>query len=203
MKCILLIVLALCAFVTARARTALDFFVDAPDNEVPLLSQPKRLDMVDYFNNGLANTVVNELAGNSRIVEASEKRLVAQLADHASLELDVLVSGNDTVIALITTVLLPMADSDIVFYDSNWQPLRHQPAMPAAAEFASDAARADELMAAVPMFFVKATYRPDDDVFVFTNTSAAYFAENERPDVLLAIPASIERRFRKGKWRKL
>lgn len=202
MKHLILIALAVAAILGAQARTALDFFVDAPSNEVPLLSMPKRLDMVDYFNNGLPNTVVNELAGNSRIVEASERRMVAQITDHTSLELDVLTAGNDTVIALITTVLLPMADSNIVFYDSDWKPLRRQPGMPGIQEFAASEQQADELYAAVPIFFVRATYRPDDGVFVFTNTSAAYFADNERPEVLLSVPAAIERKFSNGKWRK-
>lgn len=203
MKYLILLAFVMAGALAADARSALDFFVGAPDNEIPLLRREARLDMADYFNNGLANTVVNEFGGSSRVTEADERRLVAQLSDESSLELDVLTAGSDTVIAVITTVLLPMADSRITFYDADWQPLRRQPNMPGMREFAGSNAAVRALAAAVPMFFVRATYRPADDVFVFTNTTAPYFAENERPDVLLALPATIELRYNKGKWKKI
>lgn len=200
MKKLLIILLTTAGALVADARTALDFFTSAPDNEIPLLRHSKRLDMVDYYNNGLANTVANELGGAARITEVSERRLTAQLSPESSMELDVLTSGRDTVLAIVTTVLLPMADSQITFYDTDWKPLRRQPQMPGIADFAGNGAQAAEVSAAVPMFFVRATYRPDDDVFVFTSTTAAYFADSERPAALLALPATIERRFKNGRW---
>ncbi|MDE5981790.1 MAG: DUF3256 family protein [Duncaniella sp.] len=123
-KLAVLFLLAVSSILSATAQlTAAKAFVDAPQKIFPLLESNVRMDMVDYFSNGLDTRSGNSLNGKSVITDLTPAVLSARMTDSSSIQLALLTSGNDTIIALVSTVAAPGLDSNIKFYNSKWQPL--------------------------------------------------------------------------------
>ncbi len=109
---------------TAQGRQAGDFFASAPASVFPLLDHNARLDMLDYFSNNMSTPTANNLDGRSAITAMSPTDLTVRLTDSSSAQIALLTAGNDTVVALISTVATPGLDSSISFYDTSWRPLQ-------------------------------------------------------------------------------
>ena len=123
MKQILLTALFLLATLTVTAqKTAADAFTTAPTGIFPLLDQNTRLDMVDYYNSGLATPSANRLQGRSAITSLTPATITVKITDSSSAQIALLPAGRDTIFAVISTVATPGLDSTIKFYDSNWAP---------------------------------------------------------------------------------
>ncbi len=103
--------------------TASKAFIDAPQKVFPLLEQSVRMDMVDYFNNGLDTESANSLNGKSVITDMTPSVLSVKMTDSSTAQLALLKSGTDTVIALVSTVAAPGLDSNLTFYSSKWTPV--------------------------------------------------------------------------------
>ena len=53
----------------------------------------------------------------------------------------------------------------------------------------------------MPTFiFVRAEYKPDERIFVFTNTTAAYYAESDRPDGLALMRPVLKMKYSPKKF---
>ncbi len=129
----------------ASARAVRDFFASEPGIVFPLLPVNTRLDMLDYFDNGQIVSATNNLGNDTQIISLDSTFLSVQTSECRTVELRMFTpSAHDTVIAVIETVELPMADSRISFYDRNWKLLQ-------TSKFITPPTMAD--------FFTKATPR--------------------------------------------
>lgn len=172
MKQILLTALLLLVTLTAAAqKTAADAFTTAPAGIFPLLDKNTRLDMVDYYNSGLATPSANRLQGRSAITSLTPATLTVKITDSSSAQIALLPAGRDTIIALISTVATPGLDSTIKFYDSNWSPLptdRHFTA-PGWNDWLTPGHDTAEVTAHAP--FMLASYFIDTDASTLTATN--------------------------------
>lgn len=106
----------------AGARSVRDFFASEPGLVFPLLPVNTRLDMLDYFDNGQIVSANNNLGNDTQIISLDSTFLALQTSECRTVEMRIFTpSAHDTVIAVIETVELPMADSRIAFYDRNWK----------------------------------------------------------------------------------
>ena len=200
MKAISIILMIACAL-TAGARTAADFFAQAPAAVLPLLAPNTRLDMIDYFNSNLQTPSVNTLGGRSRITELSPEAVTVELSRGATMQLAVIPAGRDSIVAVIETVLTPAADSNIRLYPaSDWSEMA-SPAMPGVAQFADPAHRKEIRTAEMPAYlFVRAEYKPDTGLFRFTDTTRAYYTSDDIPAGLALMRSNIDMRLSGGKF---
>ena len=165
----------------ALARTAADFFTEAPGSVLPLLDRNARLDMIDYFRHGLPTTTTNLFNGSSKVLSESENCIDVQISRDASLQIALLQLKNDTIIAVIETVLTPVADSGITFYRSDWSPAPKQPAMPVAADFIPKDRRKELKDAEMPpAAYIRASFNSSDGSFDFINTTPAMRFDGKR-----------------------
>ena len=104
---------------TART-TAAGAFLNAPAAVIPMLDRNARLDMIDYFNSGSSTPTRNQLNGRSRITEMDSNTVTIEMTDATVYRILLLPAKNDTVFAVIRTAKLPAHDSDIQFYNNNW-----------------------------------------------------------------------------------
>ncbi len=181
------------------ARTAVDFFLEAPDGIVPLLGRNARMDMADYHRYGLATATENEVGGQSRIVESSDRAMLIEMGPSSSVQLAVLPVRNDTLVAVVETVLTPQADSGIRFYRvSDWSEVQQRTPAVSISDFymSGDAPDHD-----IPIFFVSAAYDPGKDAFVFTNTTGGYYTDDERPEKMSGMALTVVRRFDGRRWK--
>lgn len=183
----------------ADARTATDFFVQAPDNVIGLIQKNSRLDMIDYFSGGLETPTANAFDGKSRIESADNKRLVVAVSDRSRIEVAVVpLAKGDTAVAVIETVSTPALDSSVALYRArDWKPL---PAVsPSMKDFMPRDAKSRGIGAAdmPPFLFISAEYDPSTQTFVFTNNTDSVYRANDpaRPKALAIMKKSIRRSF--------
>jgi len=126
MSYVIRILVALVALVPSAAlsRTVADLFASEPGKVFPLLTRTNRLDLVDYYNNGQKVPLQNNLAGTSQFIEMDSDYLKLQSSGSKVVEMRMITAGKDTVVAVIETVMTPVPDSRISFWNAQWEPLR-------------------------------------------------------------------------------
>lgn len=167
---------AVCA--AAAARTASDFFSQAPDAVLPLLPQSTRLDMLDYFNFGSSKTSANHLGGQSCVTEVSDRVVSYRLSERGSGQLAVVPFGTDTLLAVVTTLSTPVPDSSIDWYKADWTQIPAPVAIPKYTDWLTPAGRADEDHAhsMAPFLLISAEFTPDASSLNLTNHASSYVA---------------------------
>ena len=116
-----LITIALAATaLSSWAITATEAFTTAPNTVFPLLEKNTRLDMVDYFNSGLASASSNKLDGKTSITLLSDSDIRFTMSSSSAYQIAILPSKDGDIIALIETVATPAPDSNISFYTDQW-----------------------------------------------------------------------------------
>ena len=106
---------------TASARTIADLFGIEQGTIFPLLTRTNRLDMVDYYNSGQVVDIVNNLSGDSRLLELDSTYLKVQTSNSRVVEMLMRTAGKDTVITVIETVMTPVPDSRLTQWNVHWQ----------------------------------------------------------------------------------
>lgn len=204
MKRILFVIALMALGMLARAQEAeseaVRAFVSAPDSIFGFLPRNTRLDMADYHRYNLPTTVKNSLGGECRIVESSHHRVLVSLGQISSVELAVVPQRADTLVAVIETVLTPVADSYVTFRRLPDWSIVAQADVPSMADFLTAKTDVADLPA---MFFkqIRAGEQPGE--FIFTNTTGAYYTESERPAGLANLAPALRARFDGRRWKIL
>lgn len=187
------------ATITARnAGTAQWFFAMAPDNVLPLLPANTRLDMLDYFNSGIARESADASGARAIVTGSTARTLRFETGDTTRFELAVFTPGSDTIVALIETVTYPMPDSRIAWYDSRWRPVRAPFAEPQLADWLTKEGRRHraEVEEQLPFISAVATADPDRGTVTYTRTIDSYFPAPDRPAALLHLSPTLTRRLK-------
>lgn len=198
MKRVLYVIVFLMAILplSMDGRTAADFFVDAPTSQLLLLDRNTRLDMLDYFNSGMATTSTNTLNGRSKIVRNEPLSLVVEVSSSSTMQFALVTLKSDTLIAVIETVNTPVPDSSIRFYKSDWTEAKAQPEMPTYKSFITKEKKAAVKTATLPdMIFYTIDFDAEHGEFVFLNTTTGYYVAADRPDGVDLMSPSIIMRF--------
>ena len=105
---------------------------------------------------------------------------------------------SDTLLAVIETVLVPMADSSIRFFSTRtWQELPQKNAT-GMADFFQNGRIPDN---PPRMLFAKISFDSESGHFVFTNTTASYYVESDAPASLPLMKTAIRRSFNGKSWK--
>lgn len=195
---------ALASGIAVEARTAADFFVSAPDEVLPLLPQNTRLDMLDYFSSGLATPSPNATRGRARIMLNEPTKLQAELSRDSNIQIALFPAERDTVVAVIETVLTPVADSSVSFYDTSWNLLAL--AMPSLTplDFVPESLKKEAAGTELPdVVFGRIDFNPETGCLTVNNTTAGYYAEQDRPEGLALMNTSIQYVLRGNRLRKV
>ena len=105
--------LSLQSALRVSARTAADFFADAPVGVIDTFDRNTRLDMLDYFRNGMTTASQNVFGGQSRITALSDSSLTVEISSRSRMQFAMLPQKSDTVVVIIETVDTPVADSGV------------------------------------------------------------------------------------------
>lgn len=179
---ILFAIALMCIGLAAEARTAADFFLEAPSAVFPSLDNNTRLDMLDYFRYGSDRAMKNELGGESLVLFESNKVLRVQVSERVQVDVAALAAGNDTILAVITTVSMPARDSSLAFYDREWRQLKQAPVeVPQYTRWLTRKGldNVDELRMALPFIMASASIDDEATKLTFTNNAVAYLVSDE------------------------
>ena len=110
-------------FVSAQTRMR-DYIVQMPDSVMPLLTTVNRADCVDFVEAGMEAKVTNRLGGTSELLTLTDDYALWQYTTVSLVETKLLPLADSTlVVCMVRTVLQPVPDSDIAFFDREWKPL--------------------------------------------------------------------------------
>lgn len=161
--------------------TAQQAFVDAPRTVFPLLDRDAKLDMVDYYNSGLATPTKNVMDGKSLITSMAPMKLNVTMTDASCYEVDLLPTADgDTLIALIGTVATPAPDSQMTIYAKDWRSnvTQNYFTKPVLADWltAEGKSRSGEVEGLVPFLLIGYTYDPGSKTFTLTNNTRRFLS---------------------------
>ena len=124
MKKISIFTIVICSFFSvAKAQDIASLFSSMPDKMLLPLDSTQRLDIVDLHLAGRTAEVVSHLGETNRLVSLQDNYLQLKFGN-STLEIALLTMINDSkVICVIKTVCVPVCDSQILFYTTEWRPL--------------------------------------------------------------------------------
>ena len=189
-----------------KERSASDFFCSAPVEIVSGLPEISRLDMIDYFNSGSSVKSDNRLGQKVGLTALKDELIAWQDDDSVTMAMAVLPLKNDTLLMIVRTVVTPLPDSEIMFYDTSWQPASQNvfvaPTLKdwLAVKDKSTVANAEETL---PFMLVTAVYDPDDKLLVLTNRMSDFFVESDTPEAVGLLKKELRYRWTGSSFRQL
>ncbi len=201
--CITLII-ALTSAIPASALTAEEAFIGASDAMLPMLSVNERMDMVDYYKNGLSTPVHTYVPGEGRVLEIQDNHLTfsADTTGTASrVTLAVFGEDDKAIIAMIITNFIPATDAHVELYNADFKPIK-QDINPQYCDWLPDKAfdQIDDLAVTLP--FVTARVVVDNRSITFVNTIDEYLSTADTETIKPWIVDSITYVYNKGKLKK-
>ena len=111
---------------TTHAQSLKDLFLKMPQELCPSFSEYNHLEIVDNQKNGKPMQTRNQFRTVSTMKELTDDYAFLVLSKNSEKEMKLLTKNDGTpIIMVISTVYCDsLADSDVAFYDTNWQPLR-------------------------------------------------------------------------------
>lgn len=165
----------------AEAKSIDDVFKSAPAQVLPLLDSNARLDMLDYYNSGLSNKTGNSLGGGSAITGKSGERMDVKLTDASTMELALLPAANDSLIAVISTVMTPVPDSKISVFSGDWKEnlTGRMIKVPELDDWLTNAGKKHkaEVMQIVPFMLVEYDYDPGTQLLTLKNNTPHFVGD--------------------------
>ena len=120
-----------------EARTLRDVFADEPGKVFTLLPKTTRLDMLDYYDNEQLVSAKNNMGDESQLIKVDENFLHIRMSATRTVQMLMVPTKKDTLVAVIETFETPAKDSHISFYDAQWCPLVNKHfKMPSLDDFA-------------------------------------------------------------------
>lgn len=182
--------------------TAADFFSRAPIDVVSQLTEMSRLDMIDYFTHGSSVKSENRLGRKVGLKALSDKQIVWQDEDSIVTSITVLPvmksASSDTLLVVISTVNGTMPDSDVNYFNKNWEPLSSKGLpTPKLKDWlkVNDKNTIAEVESALPFMLSTAQFSDDGSTLVITNRMAEHYPSKELPEVLGNLKAELRYRW--------
>ncbi|MDE6198272.1 MAG: DUF3256 family protein [Muribaculaceae bacterium] len=168
----------------------------APEKVLLTIDASTLLDMLDYYENGVARTVRNKMGEDAVITEMTGSTVTIATGEAHSITFAILPYGKSSVIMVIDRVDTPDTDAVISFYDSRWKPLDSRKLLrtPALADWVGkvSAERMREIENALPFLMADAQYNPDTATLSFTPQTSGYVSVENADKVKEALAPRLD-----------
>ena len=188
-----------CGVLSAR-HTATLAFDSAPNSVMPLIAPQVRLDMIDYYNAASSKASANNLDGKCRITALGPDHINVEVSDVSTWTLDLLRHKGDTIYMVNTTVMTPVPDSMVTFYDTDWNELSARIyTSPSLDDFVTAAKLTAEqqalLRSTVPFVLHEDVYDPVTGIMTVTAHLDGYLPADELEPVAAWLTDKITYRY--------
>jgi hypothetical protein len=185
-------------------------FVAMPDSVTPLLTKVNREDCIDFLDSNMKAVVKNRFGNVAEMKVLTDDYVLMQTSEVGTLEMKLLPLADSTkVICMVKTVNVPVADSSVRFYTSDWsqqldaKEFLQLPSMDAF--FLPNDSLKDEAILTrkkADMHLMKAQLSKEDTSLTFTYTTPDYLNEEDREKLSPHLrKESIVLRWSEGKFR--
>ena len=136
-----------------------DIFAQAPDSIFPLMTKNNKLDCIDFIENNMRARVKNKFDTYSELTMLTNDYLRLQQSEKSMVEMKIF---SDSLLCMVHTFLGPAADSEVSFYNLNWEPVSYPLERPKADDFVPPETDAEVsgLLRQLPL--IKAALSPED-----------------------------------------
>ncbi len=187
----LLVVMAMSGQMTPRS-----VVTTAPEKMLLSLDNSILLDMLDYYESGMARIFKNKANEDSYIVEMTDKTLTLKTGACHNVTFVILPYGKSEIIMTIERVETPSIDATISFYDSRWRQLdtKKMLRVPALSDWIGKVSREEraDIENALPFLMVDATFNPATLTLTFTPMIGDYVATENVEKVKSALAEHLE-----------
>ncbi|MDD7318278.1 MAG: DUF3256 family protein [Prevotella sp.] len=114
-----IIVLSSAAYAQATMR---DIWINMPDSVAAYLDKDKRTEMADLYASQMKAEVKNNLDGISVLDKMTDDYVFVTLNGSSTLQLKKLAYNDSFVICMVKSFKAPEPESEIFFFDAEWQP---------------------------------------------------------------------------------
>lgn len=195
---------------SVMAQNMKSVFVAMPDSVTPLLTKVNREDCIDFLDSNMKAVVKNRFGNVAEMKVLTDDYVLMQTSEVGTLEMKLLPLADSTkVICMVKTVNVPVADSSVRFYTSDWsqqldvKEFLQLPSMDAF--FLPDDSLKDEAILTrkkADMHLMKAQLSKEDTSLTFTYTTPDYLNEEDREKLLPHLRKEpIVLRWSEGKFR--
>lgn len=133
--------MSFCAISVSAQQQAKTLFVNMPDSLLPLLTAVNRADCIDFLESNMQAKVENRFGKTSEMTALTKDYINLQITPSSTWQMKMLpVNDSTQVICVVSTVCAPVCDSDIRFYDTQWNVLpisQFMPGKPLVSDFFS------------------------------------------------------------------
>ena len=177
-------------------RLAKELFVSMPDSILPTLTSVNRADCIDFLESNMKARVENRFGKTSEMLELANDYIKLSMSPNSTWQMKLLTVNDSTqIIGAISTVCAPVCDSDIKFYDTQWNLLKSKeylPKTPVIKDFinlsddASITLDIQNSLLAVDVLLLDAEFNKDNNNLIFNFTTPKYL-EKEKAEKLNSV----------------
>ena len=185
-------------------------FVAMPDSVTPLLTKVNREDCIDFLDSNMKAVVKNRFGNVAEMKVLTDDYVLMQTSEVGTLEMKLLPLADSTkVICMVKTVSVPVADSSVRFYTSDWSQqldVKEFLQLPSKDAFflPNDSLKDEAILTRkkADMHLMKAQLSKEDTFLTFTYTTPDYLNEEDREKLLPHLRKEpIVLRWSEGKFR--
>ena len=163
-------------------------FVAMPDSVTPLLTKVNREDCIDFLDSNMKAVVKNRFGNVAEMKVLTDDYVLMQTSEVGMLEMKLLPLADSTkVICMVKTVNVPVADSSVRFYTSDWSQqldVKEFLQLPSMDAFflPNDSLKDEAILTRkkADMHLMKAQLSKEDTSLTFTYTTPDYLNEEDR-----------------------
>ena len=185
-------------------------FVAMPDSVTPLLTKVNREDCIDFLDSNMKAVVKNRFGNVAEMKVLTDDYVLMQTSEVGMLEMKLLPLADSTkVICMVKTVNVPVADSSVRFYTSDWSQqldVKEFLQLPSMDAFflPNDSLKDEAILTRkkADMHLMKAQLSKEDASLTFTYTTPDYLNEEDREKLVPHLRKEpIVLRWSEGKFR--
>lgn len=206
----LMIFVCIFCVMSVMAQNMKSVFVAMPDSVTPLLTKVNREDCIDFLDSNMKAVVKNRFGNVAEMKVLTDDYVLMQTSEVGTLEMKLLPLADSTkVICMVKTVNVPVADSSVRFYTSDWSQqldVKEFLQLPSMDAFflPNDSLKDEAILTRkkADMHLMKAQLSKEDTFLTFTYTTPDYLNEEDREKLLPHLRKEpIVLRWSEGKFR--
>lgn len=195
---------------SVMAQNMKSVFVAMPDSVTPLLTKVNREDCIDFLDSNMKAVVKNRFGNVAEMKVLTDDYVLMQTSEVGTLEMKLLPLADSTkVICMVKTVNVPVADSSVRFYTSDWSQqldVKEFLQLPSMDAFflPNDSLKDEAILTRkkADMHLMKAQLSKENTSLTFTYTTPDYLNEEDREKLLPHLRKEpIVLRWSEGKFR--
>lgn len=182
---------------------AKQLFIEVPDSLFPSIDKNTRLDMIDYYECGYNRPSLDVFKDSCKISHIDDENIIIETSPILKQQISVL---SNNIILLISTHSIPTHDSEIEFYDFNWNKLESNQhfTSPKLYDWLSKEGKKkqQDIENYIPFLITEYQYNSNDKTLTLINNLQDYFTDSDWNKIAPLLLTQLKYKWAGGKFKK-